>query len=326
MNKNADKQLVVWIFSSILFFSMAGCEKKADQSAASHGLGKVDKENSVILKVQDSFYKNSDFERELLVFIGEDYRSLSAESLSRLLDNFIEEKILLKAAQEKNITLTREEQKEYLAKLSNESWTSTKDEALDETASKMLFENLLIEKYIYEHVKGLEVSDEEIKAYYTLHKREFLRPERVKVSQILMKSEEKAVEILERLNDSTEEEFRAAARQTSIGVEASSGGEMGLFEMGQLPFEMEKVVFALKEGELSPVVESAYGYHIFRLDAKYEPELVSEDEASPEIRIKILDQKINQSVSQHTEELKARMDWNFVAGNLSFPYQKVSNE
>lgn len=321
--RNQVFSLIVILF--ILFLIDCG-EKNSGKPSPSYDLSDPEKKNSIILKIQDSLYFNSDFENYLFLTVGKDYNTLSVISLSRLLDNFIEEKIFLGAAQNQNIFLTREEQKDYLAKLSRESWLDSKNPTLDEKESRTLFERLLIDKYIFEIVKDIEAAEEEIKAYYDRNKREFLRPERLKVSQILLETEENAIEILEMVKNSTEENFRKAAQDESIGIEAVNGGMMGLFEMGQLPYEMDKVVFSLKVGEVSPVVESSYGYHIFRLDEKYEPELISEEEALAEIRLKILDQKIKQFLTQHLKELKENMEWDFYSKNLSFPYQRNSHE
>ncbi|NOR53535.1 MAG: hypothetical protein GQ536_05565, partial [Candidatus Aminicenantes bacterium] len=141
-------------------------------------------------------------------------------------------------------------------------------------------------------------------------------------SQTLLKTEDKAIEILERVKTSTEESFRKIVREESTGLEADKGGEMGVFEMGQLPFEMEKVIFSLDEGEISSVLSSAYGFHIFRLDKRYESELISESNASSKIKVMILDQKIKQLFSMHIEELEKNMEWSFYLENLTFPYQR----
>ena len=172
----------------------------------------------------------------------------------------------------------------------------------------------------------IEVEPDEIRDYYDLNKREFLRPERVSVSQILLDNEENAVEVFDRIKDSSEEVFQQVAKEVSLGVEAPKGGHMGIFEMSQLPAEMENVIFSLKTGEISQVVESAYGFHIFRLDKKLEPELEVLEKVSTDIRVKILDQKIKQSLSLHLLELKDTMDWEFFPKNLSFPYLRNSNE
>ncbi|MFQ6038128.1 MAG: peptidylprolyl isomerase, partial [Candidatus Aminicenantales bacterium] len=187
-------------------------------------------------------------------------------------------------------------------------------------------DRLLVEKFTVMLIQDVEVSEEEIRAYYEEHKGEFLLPERVKVSQILLANEERAVGVRERLKDSTEEEFRKVAREESVGVEAAKGGEMGVFEMGQLPYEMEKVIFPLDVGELSPVLESSYGFHIFRLDARYEPELVSVEKAAPSIKARLLSQKIKQRLSERLEQLKKSMEWDIFPQNLYFSYQRIPDE
>ena len=314
------------ILFSVLILLLPGCSKErpAEDSAGS-ALLEVEK-NIMILRVQDSYYFNSDFEKYLQLTIGGGYRSLSDISLSRLVDNFVEEKIVLEAARKQEISLSWEEKKEYLAKQTNESEDERNSEPFDENELNLLLDQLLVEKYTYSLVKDIEATEEEIKSYYTQYKREFLLQERVEVSQILLPNEEKAVELLERLKNSTTDDFKKIAQAESIGVEASRGGKMGIFEMGQLPHEMEKVIFTLKEGEVSPVLESSYGYHIFRLDAKHEPELIPPEKASSSIRMKILSQKIKEHLSRHMEDLRNSIDWDFFPKNLYFQYQRTLND
>jgi parvulin-like peptidyl-prolyl isomerase len=130
------------------------------------------------------------------------------------------------------------------------------------------------------------------------------------------------VEVLRRLGDTSEEEFRRIARQESAGPEAFKGGAMGVFKAGDLPYEMEKVVFSLGEGRLSPVVESSYGYHIFRVDLKLPPQLLPEAEAAPSIRLKLLDGKVKDAQAAHLEELKGTLSWSSHPDGLSFVYQR----
>ncbi|TET72303.1 MAG: hypothetical protein E3J56_05700 [Candidatus Aminicenantes bacterium] len=324
--KTVNRTLLVICLTLFVSFYVNCSRKKSEEAPSGSNIGAPEKKNLIVLQIQEFYYSNSDFENYLRYNVGDYYRTLPIVSLSRLFDNFVEEKILLEAARNQEISLTWEEQKGYLARLTTESLSNSKKDTMDEIETKILFETLLIEKYTFEAIKDIEVKEEEIKEYYDLHKRDFLLPERVKVSQILLATEEKAVGVLERLKDSSEESFRKAALEESTGTEASKGGEMGLFEMGQLPFEMDKVIFSLKEGELSPVVESTYGYHIFRLDAKYGPELVSEEKAAPSIKVKILDQKIKEFISQRIEELKESLEWSVYLENLYFPYQRNTHE
>lgn len=100
---------------------------------------------------------------------------------------------------------------------------------------------------------------------------------------------------------------------------------MGLFQKGQLPSEMEEAVFAMREGEVSPIVESSYGFHIFRLDKRFEAERVSFEDAVPAIRRKILDLKVEAVRARRLGELKESMRWRIFPENLSFPYQRIES-
>lgn len=314
------------ILVSVFALLLPGCsnERLAENSADS-GIQEAEK-NIMILRVQGSHYSNSDFEKYLQLTIGGEYKNLSDVTLSRLVDSFIEEKIVLAAAREREISLSEEEKKEYLAKQKNETLDEMNSKPIDEKDLNLLLDQMLIEKYTYSLVKDIEVAEEEIGDYYNQHKRDFLLQERVEVSQILLPTEEKAVELREKLKNSTSEDFRKVAQAESVGVEAAKGGKMGIFEMGQLPNEMEKIIFSLKEGEMSPVFESAYGYHIFRLDAKHEPELITQEKASSSIRMKVLNQKIKEQLTLHVESLRDSIDWDFFPKNLYFQYQRTLND
>lgn len=273
-----------------------------------------------VLNVEGSEYMVSDFDRYVRANAGTG--KLSDLSLSRLFDKFVEEKLLLEGARREGISLTLEEKKDYLAKLAYESPPEDAALLIGREQDESRFDRPLIEKYTYPLLKDIGVQNQEIQAYYEEHKRDFLLPERVKVSQVLLKSEEKAVEILRNLENIGEEEFRKVAREESTGPEAFKGGEMGIFKNGDLPYEMEKVIFALEEGKLSRVVESSYGFHIFRLDKKFAPQLLSEAEAAPSIRIKILDGKIKETLASRLERLKKSLTWSSHPKRLNFTYQR----
>jgi hypothetical protein len=63
----------------------------------------------------------------------------------------------------------------------------------------------------------------------------------------------------------TSANFAALARANSQDKgSATQGGSLGIFPKGQMVGEFEKALVALKPGEISPVVETQYGYHIIR--------------------------------------------------------------
>lgn len=316
------KRTLILVGIGVLFILFnCSCKKKNPQDdKETIDLTEQKRANEVILELEGNEFYNSDFTEYVRNIVGDDLESFDAVTLSNLLDNFIEEKILIQAAKKNEVSITKNERKAYMENIS--TMNLDKNNKSTEKEAETLFNRLLVEKYIYEMVKDIKVQDDEIKEYYEAHKKDFFRPGRIMVSQVLLKTKEKAIEIRKRLQNSSEDNFRKIARTESAGVEATNGGKMGTFEVGQFPIEMEKRIFSLEEGELSPVVESPYGYHIFRLDKKFKADLISEEEALSSIRMKILDDKIEKFFSRHMEELKKNMNWKLYEQNLPFPHER----
>ena len=308
---------------------LAGCGREEMSPSGTTGKGSRPESSAaaasppgeVILRVGKTVFSGADFERYIQGLTGQSPSKFESATLSRLFDGFVEEKLLLRAARDEGISLSPEEQKASLAKsIANKGLAS--QQAGDPGEEQAFLEKALIEKHMALLMKDVQVGDEDVAEYYAARKRDFLEQVRVKVSQILLPSEDKAVAVLNRIKSATEDEFRTAARQESVGLEAPRGGEMGVFKPGQLPYEMEKVIFALSEGEVSRVVESSYGFHIFRLDKRFEPELVPVERAAPAIRTRILAEKGKAALAGRLEALRARQDWQVFPENLSFPYQR----
>jgi hypothetical protein len=60
--------------------------------------------------------------------------------------------------------------------------------------------------------------------------------------------------------------FAALARRESDGPSKAQGGYLGTFGHNVMAPSFEKVAFGLKQGEISSVVETQFGYHIIRAD------------------------------------------------------------
>jgi parvulin-like peptidyl-prolyl isomerase len=286
---------------------------------AEDGYASTREGRKVILTVAGAEYTNADFLKYVRVTTGQEFAALAPEAIQEMVHNFIEEKILLQAAEEANVALTANEKRRYVQALLGED----REDPADETAGfEPLLDKYLVEKFTAGLVQEIDVTLEEIEEYYEEHKRDFLRPERVTVSQILLATQEQAVAALEKVKGKPEEIFRETARNMSSGMEASRGGVMGVFTMGQLPVEMDRVIFQLKKGEVSQIVESAYGYHIFRLDEKMEQTLMTLEKAAPEIRKILINRKIERFMEAYLEELKRRLDWSFHSDRLAQPEQE----
>jgi len=279
----------------------------------------AEKRGLAVLAVEGRTFTNDDFIAYVEALgVGQEAQ-LDAESLSRLFDRFVEEKLLVAAARKQGIATTEAEQEAYLKKLAD---AEAAQEAGAAPAEASLLDRLLVEKYTAMIFQALLVEDREIAAYYEEHKKDFLLPERYKVSQILLPAEDRAVEVLRRLAVAPESEFRRIAAEESTGPEAMKGGEMGLFKAGDLPADMEKTISVLQEGRLSQVFESSYGYHIFRLDRRFPPQLLTLEEAAPAVRARLIEEKTKNALASHLEELRATLAWEQNNDNLFFVYQR----
>jgi parvulin-like peptidyl-prolyl isomerase len=79
---------------------------------------------------------------------------------------------------------------------------------------------------------------------------------------ILVKEKSKAENALAEINSG--KEFREVAKEYSILPNASQGGDLGYFEKGDFDPTIEQVIEALEIGSVSGIVETEFGYNIFK--------------------------------------------------------------
>jgi peptidyl-prolyl cis-trans isomerase C len=87
-------------------------------------------------------------------------------------------------------------------------------------------------------------------------------PNQVHCSHILVKTEQEAKTILERLNKG--EKFANIAREVSLCPSGKRGGDLGTFGRGKMVKEFENTAFALQKGQISPIVKTKFGHHIIK--------------------------------------------------------------
>jgi peptidyl-prolyl cis-trans isomerase C len=107
-------------------------------------------------------------------------------------------------------------------------------------------------------------SDKEQKDYYDSHKDDFTVPNQVRISQIVLKNEDKAKMALEKLQKG--EDFAKVSSELSADKNtAKSGGDLGFFKKGEMNPELENIAFRLKKGQISHPIKLKDGFHIIKV-------------------------------------------------------------
>jgi peptidyl-prolyl cis-trans isomerase C len=85
---------------------------------------------------------------------------------------------------------------------------------------------------------------------------------KIRASHILVKTEDKAKAIAEKINAG--ESFAKLAQENSLCPSKKRGGSLGEFGRGKMVKEFEKAAFALQKGAVSVPVKTQFGWHIIK--------------------------------------------------------------
>lgn len=165
-------------------------------------------------------------------------------------------------------------------------------------------EKLLKSYAMTEYMKNVTVSDDELKAYYDEHPDQFIAPDSIKASHILMPSEEHAKEVIKEINDGGKT-FEEAAFAYSVCPSKSQGGDLNYFSRGKMVPAFEEAAFALNVGEMSTEpVKTEFGYHIIKVTDEKKNETIPFEAVKNSLGNYLLGQKQNRAFLKHADELK----------------------
>jgi peptidyl-prolyl cis-trans isomerase C len=247
----------------------------------------------VLLELGDETIRRSDFERHVAAVQARGGgASLAPEVRQALLEPYLEERILVLEARARGL-----------------SARGDAEEKESESVRRLLSDAVL---------SRVSLTDAEVDAYCREHARDFDRPERIRLRQILVPTSNEARDVVRRLKKDPKS-FATLAQTRSRGPEASTGGAMGTFSRGQLPAELEAPAFGLAAGETSDVVHSPLGYHVLRVDERVAASQTGLPQCREAARAELLRRKSDTSVREFVRGLMARAKVNHEAVTGSRP-------
>jgi len=150
-----------------------------------------------------------------------------------------------------------------------------KNSAQFEVPETVKIEYLVLSPEVVE--SRIEVSDADIKTFYDQNIARYKTSEQRRASHILINASKdasaadkasakaKAEKILEQVRKNPADFAKLAKENSQDTVSAERGGDLNFFGKGDMVKPFEDSVFALKEGEISGLVQSDFGFHIIRV-------------------------------------------------------------
>lgn len=185
-------------------------------------------------------------------------------------------------------------------------------EVLTERLGRQMAIQQLIEEKI---VAGVQVAEARADEFYKANPEVFVQPEQVRARHILIRTEAEAdaaakTEARKQIDGLRQKavdgaDFAELAKTHSQDPGSKEkGGDLGFFARGQMVKPFEDTAFALKENEISQVVESPFGFHLIQVTGRKPAETVAYETVKPRILEHLKQQAIREKLDAYVDGLR----------------------
>ena len=215
-----------------------------------------------------------------------------------------------------------------------------KNAALFQVPEQVTVEYVVLNADVVE--SQVAVSDAEVTEFYNKNQKRFGTEERRTASHILINApkdasssdkaaaKQKAEAILAEVRKNPADFAKIAKEKSQDPGSAEMGGDLGVVEKGAFVAPVENAIAKLKQGEISGVVESEFGYHIITVTNVTPAAIKSLDEVKGEITAELTKAKMSKKFSELAEVFSDTVyeqsdSLKPVADKLKLQVQTVSN-
>lgn len=267
-----------------LALGCAGCGRSSDPWVADVDGVKI-RRSALVASVETRVQSEPDGDR----------RAIALEELERM----VSEQVVLNRAHRLEIEITDAHVEARLESLFGDQKFMADREYREEVRREMLLDRAAI----IDLADQIHVSETEIALHFQEHRKSFDTPRRLQIRQIVVQDKALARRLLGELRDGAD--FDALAREWSVTPEARDGGLLPPFAKGELP-EVFDGAFKLRMGRLSDVLESPFGFHIFRLERKIPAHEATLEESRVAIRTRLEQLHLSEARRRWRRELRSR--------------------
>ena len=292
----------------------------------------------IVARVNNDIITRSEFQRSRDQLLNELKQKYGAEGDARFSENeknvlrdLIDQDLLVQKGKDLGITGDTEIIKkldEIRKQMHLESMEEVEKAAQEQGVSFEDFKQNLRNQIVTQEVIGREVgskmqiTQDEMKAYYDEHAKELERPEQVRMSEIMVSTqskegekekkeptpeeltaaEQKAHGLLDSIHKGTS--FEEVAKKSSEGPTAAQGGDLGYFKRGMLAKELEDLTFGMKPGDVSDVIRTRQGFVILKVTEHTAAGIPPMKELEPQIQDAIYVQKLQPALRAYLTKLR----------------------
>ena len=251
-------------------------------------------------------------------FSGAELEAKLKEAEAGVKDHLINAKLATSLAKKKKIAIDEEELARRIETIKKTYYASEQEflVALSDRGTNMsefekeIREQMLAQKLVQMEVAStIDVTPGEIREFYDGHIEEMNAPKQVLVRTIMIRKQD------ERSDEDTRKKMQEAMTQAkktddlsllaieiSEGPYAKEGGKMGYIAEGQTVPEINDIIFALKQGEISEIVETPIGYHIFVVEEIKDARVLELSEVDGFLREQIYMKKFQEGLVKYLED------------------------
>ncbi|MBM4309860.1 MAG: hypothetical protein FJ119_02780 [Deltaproteobacteria bacterium] len=300
---------VLLLMCACVLYACGSKEAEVKETAAAPEAAALKDPAAMVASVNGQAVTAGDVDQEmkgLLARFGgrvppEQMQELEPRMREQALENLISKRLIIQEADRQNI---QPDDQQIEAELATVTAQFPSPEMFQEQLNTMGITAEQLRGDISDHlkVKGVyvratealpPVTEEDINKFYNENTETFKVPEQVRASHILFSVAQDASpetrglkkQELEKVRSQVVEgaDFAALAKELSDCPSKEQGGDLGLFERGRMVKEFDDAAFNLAAGEISPVVETQFGYHVIKVTEHNEPRVVALEDVHQEI-------------------------------------------
>jgi len=304
----------------MLAASLVFCSGKGEEGGSAGTAATSPDPGLVVATIGGTPVEYKAFQRYLADNAGEETGEGEIENTikSRLLDQFIEELLLLKAAEKLKIAVSDAEVDSYMDQI---GVTEGEAEAAG-VESKEVFRDKVRQGLVLQKVKDaavlskIEITPGEVEDELK-RQPELMRPDREVVLRQILVDDRSLAERLARQLAAEPQSFEAVAREHSV---APDRGQARSYGEDELPVELRGPLFDLEPGQVSGALEHAQRFLIFQLVRKIEDRPQDQEEVRQNIRMQLFQKKGEQALEQFIADLKKETEIRVNRSILPFDY------